>query len=231
MSLARAENQITVAVPLTAPASDHNSRPGRDIRSTESKTLFHSLPSTLNMASPSNLAVVLCHGSYHTSAPYDPLLEALQARGIAAHCPQLPTSDLAKLNVGDVESPDFDLEPPSGGYPQGKEDAEIIIDVLKPLVEAGKDVLLVGHSSGGWTATQAAQPDLQAKVRKGKGQAGGIIGILYIGAFIIPVGESIFSFFQPKEGPAVVPPFVTFHVSQRQPCAEAIDGSNIHPDR
>ncbi|KAK3902806.1 pyrethroid hydrolase [Staphylotrichum tortipilum] len=163
------------------------------------------------MAPPSNLAVVLCHGSYHTPAPYGPLLEALQARGIAAHCPQLPTADLAKLNVGDVQNPDFDREPPAGGYPQGEEDTEAVLGVLKPLVEAGKEVLLVGHSSGGWVATQAAQHDLQAKVRKSKGLAGGVIGILYAGAFVIPVGESIHSFFQPKDGTFVTPPFMKFH--------------------
>lgn len=159
-----------------------------------------------------DFAVVLCHGSYHTPAPYGPLLEALQARGIAAYCPQLPTADLAKLNVGDVNHPDFDRGPPPEGYPQGEEDTEAVLDVLKPLVESGKEVLLVGHSSGGWVATQAAQPELQAKVRQSKGLDGGIIGILYMGAFVIPVGESVHSFFQPKDGTFVTPPFMKFHV-------------------
>ncbi|AEO68384.1 uncharacterized protein THITE_2051219 [Thermothielavioides terrestris NRRL 8126] len=164
------------------------------------------------MASSSDLAVVLCHGSYHTPAPYGPLLEALQAgRGIEAYCPQLPTADLSKLNVGDVHSPDFDRGPPPEGYPQGEEDTNTVLDVLKPLVEAGKEVLLVAHSSGGWVATQAARPELQAKVRKSKGLVGGIIGILYAGAFVVPVGESIHSFFQPKDGNFVTPPFMTFH--------------------
>lgn len=164
------------------------------------------------MASPSDLTVVLCHGSYHTPAPYGPLLEALQGRGIAAYCPQLPTADLAKLNVGDVHNPDFDRGPPPGGYPQGEDDTEAVLGVLKPLVENGKDVLLVGHSSGGWVATQAAQRDLQADVRKSRGLDGGIIGILYVGAFVIPVGESVHSFFQPKDGNVVTPPFMIFHV-------------------
>ncbi|KAJ4303909.1 hypothetical protein N0V88_001509 [Collariella sp. IMI 366227] len=165
------------------------------------------------MAPPSNLAVVLCHGSYHTPEPYTRLLEALQAQGIAAYCPQLPTADLAELNVGDVANPDFDREPPLGGYPQGDEDTEAVLSVLKPLVAAGKDVLLVGHSSGGWVATQAAQHHLQAKSRRaqGLGLAGGVVGILYAGAFVIPVGESVNSFFQPKDGNFVTPPFMTFH--------------------
>ncbi|KAK3291022.1 Alpha/beta hydrolase fold-1 [Chaetomium fimeti] len=163
------------------------------------------------MPHPSDLAVVLCHGSYHTPAPYGALLEALQVRGIAAYCPQLPTADLAKLNVGDVANPDFGREPPPGGYPQGEEDTEAVLSILKPLVEAGTEVLMVGHSSGGWAATQAAQPDLQADVRKSQDLAGGVIGILYAGAFVIPVGESVNSFFQPKDGNFVTPPFMTFH--------------------
>lgn len=74
--------------------------------------------------------VVVCHGSYHTPAPYGPLIEALKARGIDAYCPQLPTADLAKLNVGDVNNPDFDLEPPVGGYPQGEEDTQVVLETL-----------------------------------------------------------------------------------------------------
>ncbi|KAI1395625.1 alpha/beta-hydrolase [Hypoxylon fuscum] len=141
------------------------------------------------MASVSDLAVVICHGSYHTPAPYLPL-----------------------LNVGDVNKPDFDRGPPEGGYPQGNEDAKVILDVLEPLVnDQKKKVLVVAHSSGGWVATETARPELQAKARKDKGLAGGIIGILYMGAFIVPVGESIHSFFQPKDGTFMIPPFLKFH--------------------
>jgi pimeloyl-ACP methyl ester carboxylesterase len=170
--------------------------------------------SQLTMTSTSKLAVIVCHGCYHSTAPYMPLVDALKAEGIDAYCPQLPTSDLTKLNVGDVNRPDFDLGPPDEGYPQGEQDAEVILSVLKPLVEEqGKTVILLGHSAGGWTATQAAKKEFQAKERAKQGLTGGIIGILYVGAFIIPVGDSIHSFFQPKDGTAVVPPFMKFHVS------------------
>ena len=159
------------------------------------------------MSSFKDVAVVICHGSYHTPGPYQPLVDALKAAGIDAHCPQLPTADLSKLNVGDVNNPDFDREPPPGGYPQGEEDTQVVLDVLNPLIQdQGKKVIILGHSSGGWTATQAARPELQAKTRKSNGQSGGIVGILY-------VGESITSFFQPKDGNFVTPPFMTFHVS------------------
>lgn len=166
------------------------------------------------MSSVSGIAVVICHGSFHSPAPYQPLVDALGSKGIETCCPQLPTADLSKLNVGDIQNPDFDREQPPGGYPQGDEDTEAIVGVLTPLIEEkGKRVIILAHSSGGWVATQAAKPELQAKARKETGRSGGIIGILYVGAFVIPVGDSINSFFQPKDGSFTTPPFMRFHVS------------------
>lgn len=183
-------------------------------RSKQTLDSFHSPVPTIMATSTSNLAVVLCHGSYHTPAPYTPLLDAFKSRGIDAYCPQLPTADLSKLDVGDVNNPDFDRAPPTGGYPQGEADVQVVLEVLKPLVEQGKDVLLLAHSAGGWVATEAARPELQSKNRAAS--SGGIIGIFYMGAFVIPVGESVNTFFQPKDGNFVVPPFMTFHVSLQQ---------------
>lgn len=158
-------------------------------------------------------SVVLCHGSYHTPAPYQPLIDALTARGIDAYCPQRPSCDLSRLNVGDVHNPDFDREPPPGGYPTAEDDATEVGKLVDQLIAEGKSVLLAGHSSGGWVAAEAAQPARQAHVRAQAGHSGGIIGIFFIGAFIIPVGESVDSFFQPADGKPVAPPFVRFHVS------------------
>ncbi|KAI0110724.1 alpha/beta-hydrolase [Nemania sp. FL0031] len=164
------------------------------------------------MASALNPTVVICHGSYHTPAPYKHLRELLEADSIDTYCPQLPTSDLTKLNVGDINNPDFDREPPEGGYPQGTDDTDTILSILRRLVlEEGKRVLIVGHSYGGWVATNAARPELQEKTRKTQGLAGGVIGIFYIGAFVIPVGESVHSFFQPKDGTFMVPSYLEFH--------------------
>ncbi|KAI1306953.1 hypothetical protein F5Y03DRAFT_133109 [Xylaria venustula] len=89
---------------------------------------------------------------------------------------------------------------------------DAVLSVLRPLIqEERKRVLLIGRSYGGWVATEAAKPDLQVNNRKAQSHAGGVIGILYIGAFIIPEGESVHSFFQPKDGSFLVPPFDEFH--------------------
>lgn len=159
--------------------------------------------------------VVICHGSYHTPEPYQPFLAALKAQGIEAYCPQLPSSDLRKMDVGDIASPDFDRDPPPNGYPQPADDAVVLNELLSQLIlESSKQILLIGHSSGAFTATMAAVPEFQAKSRKAKGASGGIIGIFYYAGFLIPVGESVHSFFQPKDGSeAVIPPYCQFHVS------------------
>jgi alpha-beta hydrolase superfamily lysophospholipase len=124
--------------------------------------------------SPS-FADVLCHGSYHTPEPYQLFLSALQENGIEAYCSRLPSSDPTKLSIGSISNPDYDRDPQLGGYPQPADDAEVIKKLLRQLiVEESKSIVLMGHSSGGFTATAAAIPELQAKNRN---LEGGIVGI------------------------------------------------------
>lgn len=161
-----------------------------------------------------SFAVVICHGHYHTPEPFQPFLAALKRQGIEGYCPQLPTSDLSKLNVGDISNPDYDRDPPPNGYPQPARDVEVVDEILSKLIKKeSKDVVLIGHSAGGFTATAAAIPNLQARSRRAKGEKGGIVGLFYECGFLIPVGESLHSFFQPKDGsPLVIPPYCEFHV-------------------
>ena len=161
-----------------------------------------------------SFVVVICHGSYHTPEPYQPFITALKAEGIEAYCPQLPSSNLSRMNVGSISSPDYNRDPPPNGYPQPAEDAEVLNELLSQLItKSGKNVILIGHSSGAFTATMVAAPEFQAMNRKAKGASGGIIGIFYECGFLIPVGESVHSFFQPKDGSkSVIPPYCRFHV-------------------
>lgn len=162
----------------------------------------------------SSFVVIICHGSYHTPEPYQPFIIALRAQGIEAYCPQLPSSDLLKLDIGDPSNPDYSRAPPPNGHPQPSDDAVIITELLHQLVtESGKQVLLIGHSSGAFTATMVAVPELHAKTRKASGAPGGIVGIFYECGFLIPPGESVHRFFQPKDGSdAIIPPYCHFHV-------------------
>ena len=160
--------------------------------------------------------VVICHGSYHTPIPYKPFITALQKQAIEAYCPQLPTSDLQNLNVGTSPDgfPDFSSPPPANGYPQPADDAVVINELLDKLIlQEGKKVILLGHSSGGFVATYVARQKYQRKVRQANNLEGGIIGIFYATAFLIPKGQSVHSFFQTKDGSeGIVPPYCRFHV-------------------
>lgn len=90
----------------------------------------------------------------------------------------------------------------------------MVTEVLDRLInQESKQVLLVAHSSGGWAAIQAAE--LQYKTRLANGQNGGLIGLFYYAAFVIPVNESINSFFQPKDGTFTIPPWLRFWVSDQ----------------
>ncbi|KAI1332549.1 Alpha/Beta hydrolase protein [Xylariaceae sp. FL0255] len=134
-----------------------------------------------------------------------------RSKGIDAHCPQPPTSKLTRFNVGDVENPDFNRIPLAGGYPQGEADLEVVLQVHEPLIlQQGKRALILGHSSGGWSqptpldqTSKVPGSKNQLKTRKGKGLSGGITGVLYIGALLIPS----------KDGMLLGLPFPQCHVS------------------
>lgn len=125
----------------------------------------------------------------------NPFLDALRAKGYEASCPQLPTADPARL-VADPSNPSFNQPPPPNGVPEHIDDANVLSSALKTLIEdESKEVLLLAHSSGGWSATEAAAPSLLRSARKDAGKTGGLIGILYIAAFLIKPGESVYSMF------------------------------------
>ncbi|KAL9055446.1 MAG: hypothetical protein Q9162_003544 [Coniocarpon cinnabarinum] len=128
-----------------------------------------------------SFVVVICHGSYHTPGIYQPLIKALQAEGVSAHCPQLATSDLRLMNIGDIHNPDYDRAIPENGYPAPADDVAIVAALLSSLIlENHAHVLLVGHSSGALVATQATTPALQSQNLRKSGAQGGLIGLFYV---------------------------------------------------
>ncbi|KAF2684804.1 alpha/beta-hydrolase [Lentithecium fluviatile CBS 122367] len=148
------------------------------------------------------LTILLAHGSYHPAQAYTQFLRLLTERGYETHCPQLPTAD-RKCLVADPSNPSFEQPAPPGGHPQQGRDAEVLQALLKQLVEdEGNDVLLVAHSSGGWTACAGSTPEFQRERRKKEGKTGGVIGIFFMASFLILPGASVFSTFAQAEEPA-----------------------------
>ncbi|MCJ1394755.1 hypothetical protein MMC18_007635 [Xylographa bjoerkii] len=73
-----------------------------------------------------------------------------------------------------------------------EDDAKAIRSALDQLiVEDGKDVIVVIHSYGGVVGTQATDASLGEKARQDRGRSGRVLHLLYLCAFILPLGDSL----------------------------------------
>ncbi|KAL9084208.1 MAG: hypothetical protein Q9159_005331 [Coniocarpon cinnabarinum] len=61
----------------------------------------------------------------------------------------------------------------------------------KALVSAGNQVLILSHSYGGVVATNAITADLSISARHKEGKQGGILGMVYLCAFILQKGQCV----------------------------------------
>lgn len=163
------------------------------------------------MTSLDAIAIVLCCGSFHTPQHYGALVKALESKGLEVIVPALPTMNVSQASP--QATSEIDPHAPPSGWPTGYTDAEVIKAAIRKQADAGKKVILAGHSYGGWLATESATPELRLDARAAQGQSGGIIGIFYISGYVLPQGQSIDSFFSPQGDETPLPPFVRLHVS------------------
>jgi hypothetical protein len=71
------------------------------------------------------------------------------------------------------------------------EDANNLRDhVIMPVLDGGKDLVLVVHSYGGLVGS-AASKGLSKSEREAEGKEGGIVGLVWIAAFIPKEGDSL----------------------------------------
>jgi pimeloyl-ACP methyl ester carboxylesterase len=126
--------------------------------------------------SPSTPATaLLVHGACHGAPVYfEPLAAQLEYQGI----PTVTTT-----------CPSDNSEPPTLGM---YDDAAHIRSVILPLIDAGKEVLLVMHSYGGAVGTEAAK-GLSKAERAKEGKKGGVVHLYYLCAFMLQEGQSLVS--------------------------------------
>lgn len=117
--------------------------------------------------------ILIVPGAWQLVASYKPFAELLTKAGYENQVVKLPSTGGTEL--------------PLTGLP---EDIAAIRAALEPLVEAGKDVVLLTHSAGGVSGS-AALKGLDAKTRKAAGQPGGVVRIIYMSAFMVPKGSSL----------------------------------------
>lgn len=119
-------------------------------------------------------AIIFVPGAWIPKTSYASFLHALEKEGFTVHYASYPSFD-------PVDSLNASCE----------RDAEVIRnDVIKPLVEdQGQEVVVLMHSYASMPGSAAAS-GLSKTERIRNGQSGGVIGLICIGAFLVPQGLS-----------------------------------------
>lgn len=116
-------------------------------------------------------AVVIVPGAWHRPQHYQKVLDGLTAYGYEA--------------VG-VDLPSVDSNPPHLTW---EEDALEIRRVVAKFLDAGNDVIAVGHSFGGISMSEAVK-GLGKASREKKGRKGAVVRLVYMCAMACPKGMS-----------------------------------------
>lgn len=118
-----------------------------------------------------NPTVVIAPGAWPLVEFYQPLIQALESRHYPAVC-KIPSSYSTETETLQPTNPDC---------------RHLREEVLKPLVNEGKDVVLVMHSYGGIYGGSAVE-GLSKTERAASSKAGGIIALIFSAAFTAPKG-------------------------------------------
>lgn len=115
--------------------------------------------------------VLIIPGAWHRASTMASFADALEAAGF-------PATVVATRSVGtrDVTIQDDEAQAKA---------------LLQPLLDDGKDVIVLGHSYGGFVITGLIA-GLDKRGREALGLGGGILGVIYLSAFIPIEAETTF---------------------------------------
>ncbi|KFY45988.1 hypothetical protein V494_00668 [Pseudogymnoascus sp. VKM F-4513 (FW-928)] len=128
----------------------------------------------------------LVPGAWHPNTCFAPLSALLTTAGYPVHLATLPS-----------------LNPtPPAADATCTADALSLRAQLLPIIEEGKDVVVVCHSYGGIPAGGAAR-GLAKKEREARNEKGGVLGLIYLSSFVVPEGASVVQFLGGEYAPFV----------------------------
>ena len=129
-------------------------------------------------------SILIIPGAWHPSSLYKDLAEELEQEGFPTSTTHVPS-----LNSSDPRNATCQL------------DSDSIRETISALIdEAGKDVILLAHSYGGIPCGAAARGMSSHK----DGKLSGVVGLIYLSAFIVPEGQSIVEYLKGENPPYVV---------------------------
>jgi len=163
--------------------------------------------------------IALVPGAWHSPVHYQELLNLFEKAGYPTKSIQLPS----------VGSADPNKESVAGDA------AAIRENLLLPLIDSGKDVVLVMHSYGGCPGAAAAKG-----LSKAERKNSGVIGLVFIAAFLAREGDSLLSALGGKFDPWVIineetgqldvedPTTVFYHDVPTEKAAQAVSALKVH---
>jgi pimeloyl-ACP methyl ester carboxylesterase len=135
--------------------------------------------------------IVFIHGSWHNPNHFKAVRAIFEKDGFPTECPLQPTYNAKPA-------------PPVLGL---EDDVKVIQALLTKLLDDGKEVIAVLHSYGGVLGSEAIREEFDKKFRQEKGLPGGVLSLLYMCAFVIPIGTSLASALG-----GTLPPFIKISV-------------------
>ena len=137
-----------------------------------SLNITNSIYTSSRMSPSQKPTVMFVHGAWHRPKHFERVSKLLNEQGF-------PTSLTANASVGGPRTANL------------YDDAKVVRTELdKLVVEEQKEVIVVLHSYGGIVGTQAVDVSLSRRVRKADGLAGGVLQLVYMSAFLLPLGKS-----------------------------------------
>lgn len=118
--------------------------------------------------------ILLVPGAWFESSIYDSFLSLLQ-----------------KSSFPTAYAPYPSLDPTDPATADAAADTDFVLKrSLLPLIDQGKDVVVLMHSYGGVPGSGAAR-GLSRVQRAKKGEKGGVVGLIHVSGFVLPGGASV----------------------------------------
>lgn len=119
--------------------------------------------------------MLFVHGSWHNPNHFRRVRDLFESNGFPTSCSTLPsTGSLLLIGL--------------------HEDVQEIRDELKGLITTKqKEVIVVAHSYGGIVTAEAVDEAFALSARTDRGLSGGVVRLVYMCAFLLPLGESVVS--------------------------------------
>lgn len=136
------------------------------------RTSFTSLALLAGLASAATPNIVIVPGAWQIEPSWDLFIGYLEGAGYNTSLVTLPSVGISLTGL-DV-------------------DVDATRAVIDPILDEGKDVVILSHSLGGLIASNSVE-GRDIATRSAEGLDGGVIQIIYLAAFITPVGASLYN--------------------------------------